>query len=54
MDNNVLQKGQGIALKIVFVVISFAIAKGIVGFISGSVVLLADAVHSLADAFSRF
>jgi len=52
MDNNVLQKGQGIALKIVFVVISFAIAKGIVGFISGSVVLLADAVHSLADAFS--
>ena len=52
MDNNILEKGQGIALKIVFAVIAFAVAKGVVGFISGSVVLLADAVHSTADAFS--
>ena len=32
----------------------FAITKGIVGFLSGSVVLLADAVHSGADALSTF
>jgi len=34
--------------------IAFAIAKGIVGFISGSVVLMADAIHSAADSFSAF
>ena len=52
METKSLQKGQKVALKIVGVVFSFALAKGIVGFISGSVVLLADAIHSAADAFS--
>lgn len=52
METKNLQKGQSIALKIVAVVFSFAAAKGIVGFFSGSVVLLADAIHSAADAFS--
>lgn len=32
----------------------FAIAKAVAGFISGSVVLMADAIHSAADSFSAF
>lgn len=34
--------------------IVFAIAKGIAGLISGSIVLMADAIHSAADSFSAF
>src|SRR6056297_3560450 len=30
----------------------FAIAKGIIGFLSGSVVLIGDAIHSAADGMS--
>jgi cation diffusion facilitator family transporter len=52
MEENFLKQGRGVALKIFFVVAFFSLAKGVVGFLSGSVVLLADAVHSAADAFS--
>ncbi len=52
MKQNLLEQGRGIALKVVFVVAFFSLAKGIAGFFSGSVVLLADAVHSAADALS--
>ncbi len=52
METKNLQEGQKIALKIAGVVFCFALAKGLAGFFSGSVVLLADAIHSAADAFS--
>ncbi|MFB6076059.1 MAG: cation diffusion facilitator family transporter [Candidatus Aenigmatarchaeota archaeon] len=32
----------------------FALAKGIVGLLSGSIVLLGDSIHSAADSFSAF
>ena len=39
-------------IRIVSPIFLFALAKAIVGLLSGSVILLADAVHSGADAFS--
>ncbi len=51
---DIFKKGQKAALIAGFTTIFFAIAKAIVGFISGSVVLLADAIHSAADSFSTF
>ncbi|RLF25602.1 MAG: cation transporter, partial [Thermoplasmata archaeon] len=51
---DIFQKGQKITIRVVLVVIAFSVAKGLAGFFSGSVVLLADAVHSAADSFSTF
>ena len=51
---DIFKKGQKAALVAGFATIFFAVAKAIVGYISGSIVLLADAVHSAADSFSTF
>ncbi len=51
---DIFKKGQKAALVAGSATIFFAIAKAIVGFISGSIVLIADAVHSAADSFSSF
>lgn len=48
------EKGQKTALVAGLATIFFAIAKAIIGFISGSIVLLADALHSTSDSFSTF
>jgi len=53
-DIDIFKKGQKAALIAGTVTVFFAIAKAVVGFISGSVVLLADAIHSAADSFSTF
>ncbi len=49
-----LRKAQKVALVAGFTTIFFAIAKAIAGFISGSIVLMADAIHSAADSFATF
>ena len=51
---DIFKKGQKAALVAGSVTIFFAVAKAVVGFISGSIVLLADAIHSAADSFSTF
>jgi len=51
---DIFKKGQKATLIAGSTTIFFAIAKAVVGFISGSVVLLADAIHSAADSFSTF
>jgi len=53
-DIDIFKKGQKAALIAGTVTVLFAIAKAVAGFISGSVVLLADAIHSTADSFSTF
>ncbi len=51
---NIFKAGQKTtAIAGVFTIL-FAIAKAVVGIISGSIVLLADAIHSAADSFSTF
>lgn len=50
----VFEKGQKTALVAGFATIFFAVLKAIAGFISGSIVLLADAIHSAGDSFSTF
>ncbi len=52
MERDVFQKGQKATLVAGLTTLFFALAKGVVGLISGSIILLADAVHSGADAFS--
>jgi len=52
MNIDILKKGQKATLIAGFTTLFFALAKAIIGFISGSIVLMADAVHSGADAFS--
>ncbi len=54
MSRDVLKKGQKAVNIAALTTILFAAAKAVVGFFSGSVVLLADAVHSAADSFSTF
>ena len=51
---DVFKQGQKAAIIAVLVTVFFALAKAVVGFISGSVVLMADAIHSGADSFSTF
>jgi cation diffusion facilitator family transporter len=51
---DIFKKGQKTALIAGSATILFAIAKAIVSFISGSLVLMADAIHSAADSFSTF
>ena len=50
----ILKKGQVCAGKVIFAVLVFAILKGIFGFLSSSVALLSDALHSISDAFEGF
>jgi len=52
--NNIFQKGERITIRAMLTVVFFALAKGITGVLSGSVVLVADAIHSAADSFSTF
>jgi len=55
MEKDVLFKqGRKTTIIAALITIFFAMAKAIVGFLSGSIVLIADAVHSLADSFSAF
>jgi len=52
--DDIFNVGQRTTLTAVFTSVCLAAVKAIVGFISGSVVLLGDAVHSFADSFSSF
>src|SRR6056297_885014 len=52
--NEIFKTGQKTSLIAAFVTISLAIIKAVIGFLSGSLVLLGDAVHSFADSFSSF
>jgi len=54
MSSNIFNQGQKTTLIAAGVTVFFAISKAIIGLISGSVVLLGDAVHSFADSFSSF
>jgi len=54
MMNKIFKEGEKTTFVAGSGTLFFAITKGIVGFLSGSVVLLADAVHSGADALSTF
>src|SRR6056297_883886 len=54
MMEEVFKTGQKTSLIAASVTISLAILKAVIGFLSGSVVLLGDAVHSFADSFSSF
>jgi cation diffusion facilitator family transporter len=51
---DIFKKGQKATLVAGSTTIFFAIAKAVVGFLSGSLVLTADAIHSAADSFSTF
>lgn len=51
---DIFKQGQKTTMVATLATITFALAKAIVGLISGSVVLLGDAVHSFADSFSSF
>ena len=53
-NKNILQKGKTATKKVAFVVAIFAVLKGLVGFLSGSIVLLSDAFHSIGDLFEIF
>jgi len=54
MTDDIFKKGQKTAIIAGSATIFFASLKAIVGLISGSVVLTADAIHSAADSFSTF
>jgi len=51
---DIFKKGQRATIIAGFATLFFALAKAIAGVFSGSVVLLADAIHSGADSFSTF
>jgi len=51
---DVFKQGQRAAIIAVTATVLFALAKAVVGLVSGSVVLMADAIHSGADSFSTF
>ena len=48
------KQGRKATLTAAGITLFFAIAKAVAGFISGSIVLLGDAIHSAADSFSAF
>jgi cation diffusion facilitator family transporter len=50
--NDILKKGGRISILAIFISFFLALIKGIVGFISGSVVLIADALESATDIAS--
>jgi len=49
---DIFEKGQKTTMRVALATILFAVTKGVVGVLSGSVVLAADAIHSFADSFS--
>lgn len=51
---DIFQRGKRATLFAGTATVIFAFLKGIVGFFSGSIVLIADAVHSAADSLSTF
>jgi len=51
---DIFRQGQKTTIIAALTTVGFALARAIVGIISGSVVLLGDAVHSFADSFSSF
>ncbi len=51
---DIFKEGQKATIIAGLVTILFAVAKMVVGLISGSIVLIADAIHSAADSFSTF
>jgi len=51
---DIFKQGQKATIIATLITIIFAIAKAIAGFISGSIVLIGDAIHSAADSFSSF
>jgi len=53
-NENQLKKGQKLAAKALFLESGLATAKVVIGFFSGSTVLISDAFHSLADLSSIF
>ncbi len=50
----IFKKGQRTTIISALATISLAVLKGIIGLISGSVVLMGDAIHSAADSLSSF
>ncbi len=54
MKANIFKQGQKATIIAGLVTFFFAGAKAIIGVFSGSIVLMADAVHSAADSFSTF
>jgi len=50
----ILERGEKTAKKVVFFAFLFAFLKGTIAFISGSVVLLSDTLHSIGDVFEMF
>ena len=54
MTDNIFKKGQKATVIAGLATILFACLKAVVGLISGSLVLTADALHSAADSFSTF
>ncbi len=51
---DIFTQGKKATMKAALATVFFAVAKAVVGLASGSVVLLADAIHSAADSFSTF
>ncbi len=49
---DIFEKGQKTTIRVALATILFAVAKGVAGVLSGSIVLMADAIHSTADSFS--
>jgi len=52
MQQDTLKEGKKAAILAASIVILFSLAKFAIGFLSGSIVLLAAAVHGIADSFS--
>ncbi len=52
--SELFQRGKKVSIVAGLGTLMFALAKGIVGLVSGSIVLMGDAVHSGADSFSAF
>jgi cation diffusion facilitator family transporter len=49
---DLLNKGEKAGVKSVFIIFAIGVAKGIIGFVSGSISLIAQAVDSVKDIFS--
>lgn len=49
---DIFEKGQKTTQKVAAATIFFAVAKGVAGVLAGSIVLVADSIHSFADSFS--
>jgi len=55
MEKDILfSEGKRTTIIAALTTIFFALAKAVIGFFSGSIVLIADAIHSLADSVSAF